>query len=466
MPGAARVFGTSKGLGLNLQQQAENDFFMGNAEMSHDVYRQRNAYFLETSDSEFGSYANCFVEDQLDYGSNPGDINRLMNSYFLESSPKPFSTKLYKNGSFLDHSILEGKAVLENGMKMPVVSFPSMETTECASKPGDVWFSNCFMEDNAEFKNKQERNLSFSNNELGFSTPQFKVPIYPVESSWMSEFRDKLENNNIPNGKFIQASNSALQFDNKPGNGQIPTSKFAQGNNQQSQFDFKPNNFKSPTSKCYPETLDQRENAKIPGAKIIRNCNSGKLIQTPSEPIAKAKIPTGKHVRCSNGAVKSNFPYEFVNESGQRKYGGPPPGWEGPAPIKGSEIFIGRLPRDIFEDELMPLFESIGTIYEFRLMIDFSYPAKMDCGFVSYTPEGKPVFEKYVKGGTCGGTSRGYAFATYTSPADAKRAIEALDGYEIRPKRKIGVCKSVDNCKLYIGLLPTKKTKAQVSNLT
>jgi len=46
-------------------------------------------------------------------------------------------------------------------------------------------------------------------------------------------------------------------------------------------------------------------------------------------------------------------------ENGQRRYGGPPPGWEGPPPERGSEIFVGKLPRDLFEDELVPLCEKV-----------------------------------------------------------------------------------------------------------
>ena len=34
---------------------------------------------------------------------------------------------------------------------------------------------------------------------------------------------------------------------------------------------------------------------------------------------------------------------------------GPPPGWFGPPPSKGSEIFVGKLPRDVFEEELVPV---------------------------------------------------------------------------------------------------------------
>lgn len=53
-----------------------------------------------------------------------------------------------------------------------------------------------------------------------------------------------------------------------------------------------------------------------------------------------------------------DFPGVF-QENGQRRYGGPPPGWDGPAPERGSEIFVGKLPRDLFEDELVPLCEKV-----------------------------------------------------------------------------------------------------------
>lgn len=56
------------------------------------------------------------------------------------------------------------------------------------------------------------------------------------------------------------------------------------------------------------------------------------------------------------------FPCSLVcvlQENGQRRYGGPPPGWDGPPPERGSEIFVGKLPRDLFEDELVPLCEKV-----------------------------------------------------------------------------------------------------------
>lgn len=45
------------------------------------------------------------------------------------------------------------------------------------------------------------------------------------------------------------------------------------------------------------------------------------------------------------------------------------------------------------------------------------------------------------------GYNRGYAFVCFTCTEHAKAAIERLDNYEIRAGLRIGVCKSVDNCK-------------------
>lgn len=124
--------------------------------------------------------------------------------------------------------------------------------------------------------------------------------------------------------------------------------------------------------------------------------------------------------------------YRLVQENGQRKFGGPPPGWEGPAPCRGCEIFIGKIPRDIYEDELVPVFQSMGRIYEFRLMMDFS------------------------------GSNRGYAFCTYCQRGDAKRAVKELNNFEIRKRRFLGVCLSVDNCRLFVGGIPKTKVKDEI----
>ena len=51
--------------------------------------------------------------------------------------------------------------------------------------------------------------------------------------------------------------------------------------------------------------------------------------------------------------------YDHETKNGQRIYGGPPPDWKGSYPAKGSEIFVGKVPHDIFEDELVPIFEQV-----------------------------------------------------------------------------------------------------------
>jgi Q family heterogeneous nuclear ribonucleoprotein R len=124
--------------------------------------------------------------------------------------------------------------------------------------------------------------------------------------------------------------------------------------------------------------------------------------------------------------------YNIIQENGQRTFG-PPPDWPNDsAPAKGCEVFVGKIPRDCYEDELVPLFEKIGKIYQLRLMMDFS------------------------------GTNRGYAFVTFTNQSNAKRAIKELNGFEIRPNKRIGVVKSADNCRLFIGGIPFNKNKTEI----
>ncbi|XP_030631852.1 putative RNA-binding protein 46 [Chanos chanos] len=131
-------------------------------------------------------------------------------------------------------------------------------------------------------------------------------------------------------------------------------------------------------------------------------------------------------------ALMEKTGYSMVQENGQRKFGGPPPGWEGPPPPRGCEVFVGKIPRDMYEDELVPVFERAGRIYEFRLMMEFS------------------------------GENRGYAFVMYTTREAAQRAIHLLDNHEIRPGKFIGVCVSLDNCRLFIGSIPKDKRKEEI----
>lgn len=127
-----------------------------------------------------------------------------------------------------------------------------------------------------------------------------------------------------------------------------------------------------------------------------------------------------------------NTGYQLEQDNGQRKYG-PPPEWNGSPPRK-TEVFVGSLPRDIYEYELVPFFERVGRIYMLRTMLSFS------------------------------GYNRGYAFVKYCQPEDAERAIRELNNAEIRPGQRIGVVRSLDNCRLYIGNLPTDRSREEIRN--
>lgn len=67
------------------------------------------------------------------------------------------------------------------------------------------------------------------------------------------------------------------------------------------------------------------------------------------------------------------------------------------------QVFVGKIPRDLYEDELVPLFESAGAIWDLRLMMD-------------------PL----------SGQNRGYAFITYCNKDDAQKAVKlvsSISGY-------------------------------------
>jgi len=99
---------------------------------------------------------------------------------------------------------------------------------------------------------------------------------------------------------------------------------------------------------------------------------------------------------------------------------------------KGSEIFIGKLPKETFELTLLPLAAQFGTVREFRLMLDAN------------------------------GYNRGYAFVTYEKRAEASKALKGLNNREIKNGKLLGVCRSVDNCRLFVGGIPKSKMKIEI----
>lgn len=133
------------------------------------------------------------------------------------------------------------------------------------------------------------------------------------------------------------------------------------------------------------------------------------------------------HQRCLE--LTDNTGYQIIQSNGQRVCQVPHMSVK---PLKGCEIFVGNLPRDVFEDEIAPLFSRIGRIHQIRLMVDFD------------------------------GKNRGFCFITYYHPAQADKAVTTLNGFEIRARRHLGVHKSIDNCRLFVGGIPTTKTREEI----
>lgn len=125
--------------------------------------------------------------------------------------------------------------------------------------------------------------------------------------------------------------------------------------------------------------------------------------------------------------------YSLDVTTGQRKYGGPPPGWEGPSPGNGCEVFCGKIPKDMYEDELIPLFEKWGKIWDLRLMMD-------------------PM----------SGLNRGYAFITYTTREEALEAVRQLNDFELRKGKKLGVTISYNNHRLFVGNIPKNRDRDEL----
>ncbi|CAF3528638.1 unnamed protein product [Adineta steineri] len=172
---------------------------------------------------------------------------------------------------------------------------------------------------------------------------------------------------------------------------------------------------------------------------IIQNPQVQKTSSNDSESVGdNSENNSGKHKPGPDEAklkeILDRTGYKIEVTAGQRKYGGPPPdGPDGPAP--SSEVFIGKLPREIFEDELIPLCEEAGKIWDLRIMID-----------------------------PTSGFNKGYCFVTYCSQPDSVIACERLNGYAIRPGKLLKANGSVANVRIFIGNIPKTKSKEEIQD--
>lgn len=111
--------------------------------------------------------------------------------------------------------------------------------------------------------------------------------------------------------------------------------------------------------------------------------------------------------------------YEISQQNAQRILG-PPAVWNRPIPTKNSEVFVGKIPKDCYEDELYPFFSEVGPVYMIRLMMDHNQ------------------------------LNKGYGFVTYPDFETAQKAVLLLDKREIRPGMKLVVMLSTNHCRLLL----------------
>lgn len=140
----------------------------------------------------------------------------------------------------------------------------------------------------------------------------------------------------------------------------------------------------------------------------------------------------------SDTAVK--FGYNFTVENGQFRFG-PPLSWkkDQPAPRK-TEIFICQIPRQLPMLDLLLILFKIEKFFDFRMMFNFS------------------------------NLNKGFAFCRFFKPADAVKAINILNAYELERGRdglpiKLVVLPSEDKTMLSIYPLPTTVTLNQINQL-
>ena len=230
---------------------------------------------------------------------------------------------------------------------------------------------NLILKNDNDFPNKKPANLTFTNNYLTMSNPQ------------------------PPTQEISQNTESKIAI-------VLPT---------KSQFIETPQVIAQPTENTNKPTESQT---------IQQQQNQAAIVQTQQI--------------CNQAALdelQKRTGYPIVQENGQRKYG-PPPNWTDEEPDRACEVFIGKIPRDCFEDEIIPVLERVGTIYEFRLMMEYS------------------------------GYNRGYGFVMFTSREHGKKAVSELNNFEIRKGRMIGLCRSVDNCRLFVGGIPKNKKREEI----
>lgn len=145
------------------------------------------------------------------------------------------------------------------------------------------------------------------------------------------------------------------------------------------------------------------------------------------------------------------------------------------------QIFVGKIPRDLFEDELVPLFEKAGPIWDLRLMMDPLSGLNRGYAFVTFcTKEAaseavnlvsvSPCFQLWAVSSAYQSVWKYELWHSLCHGCFIFILVTLVDEFlfpqcnnnEIRPGKHIGVCISVANNRLFVGSIPKSKTKEQI----
>lgn len=106
-------------------------------------------------------------------------------------------------------------------------------------------------------------------------------------------------------------------------------------------------------------------------------------------------------------------------------------------PADNCEIFCSNIPVNVLEEELIPLFDRYGKIWNLRLLMSLQNSRR----------------------------NAGFAFVRYTSSMAAQDAVENLTNYEILPGKIITVRPSQPNLCLFVGNINRNQTKEQIQTI-
>jgi hypothetical protein len=122
---------------------------------------------------------------------------------------------------------------------------------------------------------------------------------------------------------------------------------------------------------------------------------------------ATVTTKTSAQKKSKGNTAEVIYSYVVHIEPKERRVGGPPLNWKGPRPSSKCKVvckhsnhscyhnFVGNLPLDMLEDDLMPLLQDIVYMWSFRLPMNPSTNLNRGYAFIRFTAKGTGGGETY-----------------------------------------------------------------------